>query len=613
MAQEKTIESTSKEIAEKARLAALDLETKAEAEKKAESEKDWEFLAKRAREIEMIERNLNPNSERSMLAKETRKSIEYHAGLDDLQANGVEIDEELETENDVDWYAEFKKTYAILGYDLEEPEQTIDPIEEKNNAPISAISELESVEDKINSSRAKVDELERIDNDLIKGTFVDSGKAHYQHDTNNSMSFYVKLKTDTGEEREIWGVDLERATNEKELAKGERIALSNEGKETVSLEEGQEVEKNTWGIKNETELNSFELELDENRKNLNKLNEEKLKIEVEALKEQEAIDEKNLALSRAVDAKYEQYNKGEIEFSDIQATDELKEGFEINSAVAHYRIQSKKLANNEITKDAFEKDEKALAGKKLEESLNRARESEIEKNSDNFIEAPESSYQGENEIQNFEMGGDARAIESLPDDLKSNFEGKEKKGRAYYYDKKNDSVAFVDKGNKLQSARKFDQTSIRTMVRLAQNRGWSELKVKGDESFRKEVYLEAAKRGIEVKGYKPSEADKEIADKAKARYGKNQKAAKAFENAKTAEEKAKAAKRHPSLAKAYAVQAALHAMAKQKKLPKDYRDAMMSRINQKLAQDLRDGKNLPNLQVKRNRQRRQETAATLER
>src|SRR5699024_10097818 len=465
MAQEKTIESTSKEIAEKARLAALDLETKAEAEKKAESEKDWEFLAKRAREIEMIERNLNPNSERSMLAKETRKSIEYHAGLDDLQANGVEIDEELETENDVDWYAEFKKTYAILGYDLEEPEQTINTIEEKNNAPISAISELESVEDKINSSRAKVDELERIDNDLIKGTFVDSGKAHYQHDTNNSMSFYVKLKTDTGEEREIWGVDLERATNEKELAKGERIALSNEGKETVSLEEGQEVEKNTWGIKNETELNSFELELDENRKNLNKLNEEKLKIEVEALKEQEAIDEKNLALSRAVDAKYEQYNKGEIEFSDIQATDELKEGFEINSAVAHYRIQSKKLANNEITKDAFEKDEKALAGKKLEESLNRARESEIEKNSDNFIEAPESSYQGENEIQNFEMGGDARAIESLPDDLKSNFEGKEKKGRAYYYDKKNDSVAFVDKGNKLQSARKFDQTSIRTMVR----------------------------------------------------------------------------------------------------------------------------------------------------
>lgn len=477
----------------------------------------------------------------------------------------------------------------------------------------TALSKLEKLDTDIATIQSTNDELAAINDSLIKGVLVEHGHANYQHDSENSKSYFVKIKDDAGEEREIWGVDLQRAIKESEAENGERIALSSESNETVTID-GDSLKKNHWSVKNEAELASFEAELSESRNNLNKLNDSRLEIEAAALKEQELQDDRNLALSRAVDDRYEQYSNGEIEFEDIRSTKELSEGFEINAAVAHYRIQSRKLENNEITKADFEKDEKANLGRKLEDSLNRARENELEK-ADNFIEVSDlrTERDGENQIQNFEMGADARAIETLPEDLKSNFEGKERKGRAYYYDKQTDSVAFVDKGNKLQSSRKFDQTSVRTMVRLAENRGWSQLKVRGDESFRKEVYLEAAKRGIEVKGYKPTEAEKEVADKAKQRHGKNQEAADAFLKAKTPEEKKEAAKKHPNLSHAYGVQAALHAMAKQKRLPNNYRDAMMSKINEKLEQDLRDGNRLPNLQVRRNQQRRQDAAATLER
>lgn len=46
--------------------------------------------------------------------------------------------------------------------------------------------------------------------ELIVGRLVDHGPAPYQHKTTQSMSYYVRIETERGD-REIWGVDLERA------------------------------------------------------------------------------------------------------------------------------------------------------------------------------------------------------------------------------------------------------------------------------------------------------------------------------------------------------------------------------------------------------------------
>lgn len=80
-------------------------------------------------------------------------------------------------------------------------------------------------------------------------------------------------------------------------------------------------------------------------------------------------------------------------------------------------------------------------------------------------------------------------------------------GDKYYHPKNTDVVAFEDKGNKLETRSNSEQVA-ETMVTIARARGWDEIKVSGSETFRKEVWLEAAAHGMHVKGYTPTEIDK---------------------------------------------------------------------------------------------------------
>ncbi|EJE4183748.1 hypothetical protein M3890_004665 [Vibrio parahaemolyticus] len=76
----------------------------------------------------------------------------------------------------------------------------------------------------------------------------------------------------------------------------------------------------------------------------------------------------------------------------------------------------------------------------------------------------------------------------------------------YYFAGRPDSLAFVDKGEKLQT--KLSSSNVASsMVDIAESRGWTDLQVKGTEDFRREVWLEASARGLGVQGYKPKEED----------------------------------------------------------------------------------------------------------
>ncbi|UPK31072.1 LPD7 domain-containing protein [Bradyrhizobium sp. 195] len=55
---------------------------------------------------------------------------------------------------------------------------------------------------------------------------------------------------------------------------------------------------------------------------------------------------------------------------------------------------------------------------------------------------------------------------------------------------------------------------IRDMVSVAQHRQWEALHVRGSVEFRREAWLEASARGMDVKGYQPSELDRQaLADR----------------------------------------------------------------------------------------------------
>ena len=76
----------------------------------------------------------------------------------------------------------------------------------------------------------------------------------------------------------------------------------------------------------------------------------------------------------------------------------------------------------------------------------------------------------------------------------------------YYFRKSPSKLAFIDKGEKLITKHQ-DQNTVHALIDLAEDRGWSNLKIKGSKEFRHAAWLEASARGLTVKGYEPSKND----------------------------------------------------------------------------------------------------------
>lgn len=173
-------------------------------------------------------------------------------------------------------------------------------------------------------------------------------------------------------------------------------------------------------------------------------------------------------------------------------------------------------------------------------------------------------------------------------------------------------VAFVDKGNRLQTIRTFDDRAVEDMIAVADARGWTEVKVSGDEAFRRKAWIEAAARGLEVKGYQPTEQDKARAEDLGKRTGR----ANTIEKNETLEayraardgspkDKAAAAKKHPELTKAFALEAASRSFAKQR-LNKDDQERFVDRTRENIERDLAQGKQIPEVRRRMEQERRQD-------
>lgn len=94
-------------------------------------------------------------------------------------------------------------------------------------------------------------------------------------------------------------------------------------------------------------------------------------------------------------------------------------------------------------------------------------------------------------------------------------------GNKFYHPKNTSVVAFVDKGNQLQTRSDSEQIAA-TLVAIARARGWDEVKVSGSEVFRKEVWLQASAHGMQVQGYTPTDIDKAELAKRSTRSTTNQ-------------------------------------------------------------------------------------------
>lgn len=125
----------------------------------------------------------------------------------------------------------------------------------------------------------------------------------------------------------------------------------------------------------------------------------------------------------------------------------------------------------------------------------------------------ELGQSGGNEIDDDDVFSDRNATTTyrqvVPKDVESSYL---RVGNKFHYSSKPDLQAFEDKGNKLETKSNSERVAA-DLVKIAHARGWNDIKVKGSEEFRRQVWLEASLQGMQVKGYKPSEADKALLEK----------------------------------------------------------------------------------------------------
>jgi len=108
--------------------------------------------------------------------------------------------------------------------------------------------------------------------------------------------------------------------------------------------------------------------------------------------------------------------------------------------------------------------------------------------------------------------GRRRSIEAgdVPERLRRRYylDGRGGPGVGFYVDARIQTPAFRDRGAQLVAARN-NPNAVRDMTAIAQHRGWTAVVVRGDADFRREAWLAAMTVGIEPRGYRPTERDRQ--------------------------------------------------------------------------------------------------------
>lgn len=152
-------------------------------------------------------------------------------------------------------------------------------------------------------------------------------------------------------------------------------------------------------------------------------------------------------------------------------------------------------------------------------SLKRQERIGRDSGTDNTIEDSAAKSASAENASSGTMGDNA-----LPDRIRRKYyvvvneprkEGADCKARLYA-DDKGEYLAFKVADDRLVT-RLAAVEVIRDMVSVAQHRQWASLEIRGSVEFRREAWLEANARGMEVRGYQPSELDRQtLADRQEA-------------------------------------------------------------------------------------------------
>jgi len=166
---------------------------------------------------------------------------------------------------------------------------------------------------------------------------------------------------------------------------------------------------------------------------------------------------------------------------------------------------------------------------------------------------------------------------TIPEYVKNSFRNLD--GKYYFKDQKH-ILAFEDKGKSIVTQHNDDRVA-KAFVKMAEAKEWRNIKVTGNETFRREVWLQAQIHNIKVKGFTPKESDIALLND----HGKN--------NEKNlADLRIDNLDRSPQASILKAV--AKEVLKEKVKNPK-VRQAVMNEISHRLEKSLLTGRQLPNV------------------
>jgi hypothetical protein len=111
------------------------------------------------------------------------------------------------------WFAARLVSLEVRGYDPSEYDQARVARAIDRGSVSEVIDAARETDLKPVRARPAERELKARQDRLYLGVLIDHGSAPYKHDDKNSVSYFVRLETAEGE-RELWGIDLQRALKE---------------------------------------------------------------------------------------------------------------------------------------------------------------------------------------------------------------------------------------------------------------------------------------------------------------------------------------------------------------------------------------------------------------
>ena len=303
----------------------------------------------------------------------------------------------------------------------------------------------------------------------------------------------------------------------------------------------------------------------------------------EEIARQVAADELRKAEESTLKVAVEETLKARAEENARQAAaDELRKAGEISpqtmEALAAKRAAESAAASKELAEHRQEAIN-AIARDKPTPELSKAKQAD----------------KGQNEVRSDEVFSTAESdrLPIVPQEVAAKYL---KVGDKYHFQRNHDEVAFHDKGNKLET--KTNSPAVaESMVQIAQARGWDEIRISGSETFKREVWLEAAARGMHVRGFNPTDADKaklvamqnkpefrarETANVVEGTKTRGQEMAEAFKN----EKPDAALQKYPELAGAYAGVESIRRKIEADKYTQSEVKIIMDEVNKKALQSI---------------------------